>query len=120
MDSFSKHKDTPKYVTALAHEMRVKPTQAEEMLWRFLSNKQLNGVKFRRQFPIDRYIVDFYSHHYNLVNEIDGDIHNNQIEYDSNRTKFIESSGFTIIRFTNEQVLGNIELVIKQIKENLV
>ncbi len=116
MDKFSKHKNIPKYITEYAREMRRNPTEAEKRLWEKLSNKQLDGIKFRRQFPINRYIADFYCHSAKLVIEIDGKIHDTQKEYDEKRTKFIEAQGIKVVRFTNDEVIQNIELVLTKIK----
>lgn len=93
--AFSHYKDTPKYVTALSRENRLKSTPQEERLWIKLSGKKLDGHKFGRHFPISRYIVDFYNHPNRLVIEIDGKIHENQQEYDANRDSWISASGYT-------------------------
>jgi len=68
------------------------------------------GLKFRRQHPIDRFIVDFYCHEQSLIIEVDGGIHNTQInrEYDQDRTIALEKSGLRVIRFSNEQVTNNL------------
>ncbi len=84
----------------------------EQKLWYYLRNKQIEGIKFRRQCSIGRYIVDFYSFEKNLVIEVDGDSHfvsDEAIEQDKIRTKFLESRGMKIIRFTNEDVMKNCE-----------
>jgi very-short-patch-repair endonuclease len=74
------------------------------------------GLRFRRQHPIDIFIVDFYCHEARLVVEIDGAIHKNQYEYDDGRAAEIEKFGIEIIRFTNEEVENNIGHVIKKIE----
>jgi len=80
----------------------------------------LDGFKLRRQHPIDRYIVDFYCHDSGLVIEVDGKIHeqNDNLDYDKNRTEDLIALGLTVIRFTNEQVLQNIDLVLSEIKRH--
>ncbi len=98
--------------------LRNNPTYTESALWMRLSKKQL-GVRFKPQHPILRFIADFYCHKAKLVIEIDGDIHNQQIEYDIGRTEELEFLGIKVIRFKNEEVLENIELVIERIKEEL-
>lgn len=90
-------------------------TECEKTLWDKISRKQVNGLKFRRQFPIGGYIVDFYNHEKKLIIEIDGSIHNQQKEYDKNRDTYLEASGFSIIRFTNDEVINNINMVIDKI-----
>ena len=105
-----------------ALEMRNKPTEAEKVLWNVLSNKGIDDKKFRRQHIIGDYIADFICLNLNLIIEVDGSIHQlpeNQIS-DAERTKWLLSEGYRIIRFTNDQVLFDLENVIKKIKANLV
>jgi very-short-patch-repair endonuclease len=116
---FSQYKDTPRYITALARANRLQPTLQEEKLWAELSGRKLGGHKFRRQFPIGRYIVDFYNHQNRLVVEIDGKIHENQKEYDANRNSWIAASGYTIVRITNDEVDTTMSAVIAKIKNHL-
>lgn len=99
----------------LARQMRRDPTPAEQKLWQRLRGKQLIGLKFRRQHPIDRFIVDFYCRQTYLVIEVDGPIHDYTAEEDAIRQEFIEFQGLRVLRFTNEQVLGEIEGVLEQI-----
>ena len=103
-----------------AKENRQNPTDAENVLWEALRNKQL-GDKFRRQHVIGNFIADFISLSSKLVIEVDGEYHNEpeQIEADRLRTKFLNETGFTVLRFTNEEVLGNIEDVLTKIKKNI-
>ena len=104
-----------------AKRMRKEPTEAEAALWELLRDKKL-GDKFRRQHLIDDFIVDFVCLSKNLVIEVDGGYHNDltQKEYDEQRTLFLNEKGFRVIRFTNEEVLGNTEAVLKEIKQELV
>lgn len=103
-----------------ARELRNNPTKAEEELWKRVSHNQL-GLKFRRQHPLSCFIADFYCHKANLVIEVDGKIHDNaEIKNkDMGRTYEIESLGIKILRFTNEDVLGNIEEVLKAVRIEL-
>jgi len=96
-------------------------TEAEAALWERLRGRKLNGFKFRRQHPIDCYIVDFYCHESMLVIEVDGKIHeqNDNPDYDKNRTQDLIALGLMVIRFTNEQVLQDIDLILEEIKRNL-
>jgi guanylate kinase len=93
------------------------PTAAEAMLWENIRGKSL-GVRFRRQHPIGSYIADFVCLKYNLIIEVDGGYHyiGNQLISDEIRTKYLESQGFTVIRFDNNEVLQNIDAVISKIK----
>lgn len=90
-------------------------TSAELILWEHLRNKK-QGVKFRRQHIIDFYIPDFVSLSIKLIIEVDGKIHQFQKKEDAERTKRLETIGFTIIRFTNEEIENEIEKVIRVIK----
>jgi very-short-patch-repair endonuclease len=103
-------------ILAYAREMRQPQTTAEENLWRVLRNRQ-TGFKFRRQHPIGRFIVDFYCAEAKLLIEVDGDSHlePNQIEYDRARTDYLEDLGYRVIRFTNDNVRYNIEIVTSEI-----
>jgi imidazole glycerol-phosphate synthase subunit HisF len=100
--------------------LRRNPTKTENILWKQLHNKKL-GVKFRRQHPIFKFIADFYCHEKRLVIEIDGDYHTRkeQIENDQIRTEDLKALGIEVLRFTDQQVLKDIECVIKEIKEYL-
>ena len=104
-----------------AKRMRKEPTDAEAALWELLRDKKL-GDKFRRQHLIDDFIVDFVCLSKNLVVEVDGGYHNDptQKEYDQQRTLYLNEKGFKVIRFTNEEVLGNTEAVLTKIKQELV
>ena len=104
-----------------AKRMRKEPTDAEAALWELLRDKKL-GDKFRRQHLIDDFIVDFVCLSKNLVIEVDGGYHNDptQKEYDQQRTLYLNEKGFKVIRFTNEEVLGNTEAVLTKIKQELV
>ena len=104
-----------------AKRMRKEPTDAEAALWELLRDKKL-GDKFRRQHLIDDFIVDFVCLSKNLVIEVDGGYHNDptQKEYDQQRTLYLSEKGFKVIRFTNEEVLGNTEAVLTKIKDILV
>ncbi|WP_299670371.1 vitamin B12 dependent-methionine synthase activation domain-containing protein [uncultured Polaribacter sp.] len=102
-----------------AKEMRNKPTEAEKMLWSVLSNKQLDNHKFRQQHIIGQYITDFICLKLKLVIEIDGLIHQlpENRESDKNRTEWLESKGLSVVRFTNEDVLFNLDKVIEVIRK---
>ncbi|MBT9099922.1 endonuclease domain-containing protein [Methylovulum psychrotolerans] len=101
--------------TENARLLRKNQTDAERWLWQKLRNKQLLELKFRRQFPIDRYIVDFVCLELKLVIELDGSQHIAQADYDEQRRLCLEQRGFKIIRFWNNEVLGNGEGVLDAI-----
>ncbi|MCB9341886.1 MAG: endonuclease domain-containing protein [Lewinellaceae bacterium] len=93
-------------------------TPAEAALWEAIRLKKLDGFKFRNQHAIGAYVVDFYCHEAKLAIEVDGEYHlePNQKEYDEERTLRIEASGVKIIRFTNQEVLTNLEAVLVKIR----
>ena len=102
-------------------KMRNQPTEAESLLWKVLSNKQLDGYKFRRQHIIGNYIADFICLKMNLIVEVDGGIHQlpENKASDLERTKWLENEGYRVIRFTNKEVLSNLDNVLEQIREAL-
>jgi leucyl-tRNA synthetase len=101
-----------------AKEMRANPTQAEATLWQQLKGKKLN-IKFRQQHLIDDYIVDFVCLKKQLIVEVDGEIHNSQKDEDAKRTEILENNGYKVIRFTNEEVLEDIDVVVSKIQKEL-
>jgi very-short-patch-repair endonuclease len=104
-----------------ALELRNNMTIAERLLWDKLKNKDLFKARFKCQHPVGIFIVDFYCHKYKLVIEVDGGIHNEErvSEHDDGREHDIEKFGIKIIRFENEEVLQNIESVIKRIQKEI-
>jgi very-short-patch-repair endonuclease len=100
--------------------LRNNPTQAEAFLWGYLKNSQFERRKFRRQSSINNFIVDFYCQEEKLVIELDGDFHFDEkaIKDDEKRSKKLEEEGLKIIRFENQEVLLNLEKVLKEIKRN--
>ncbi len=108
-------------ILRFARELRNNLTDAESILWQEIRNRKLAGYKFRRQHPIDKFIVDFYCHEKKLVIELDGGIHNKlEIkEYDISRSEELEKFGIKIIRFKNEEVYQNSEGVLNKIEQGL-
>jgi very-short-patch-repair endonuclease len=100
-----------------SRELRHPLTPAEQKLWGVLRNRRLASYKFRRQHPIGRFIVDFYCAQIRLVIEVDGGVHLAQYEYDTARTKWLESQGYTVIRFLNTDVTRNLVVVEEKILE---
>jgi very-short-patch-repair endonuclease len=107
-------------IRQFARELRQPHTAAEATLWRHLRNRNLN-YKFRRQHPIEVFIIDFYCARAKLLIEIDGESHlqKAQIEYDQSRTEYLETLGYKVIRFTNEDVRYNIQAVVTEIIEEV-
>ena len=102
-----------------AKHLRNKQTAEEIILWEKLNKKQILNVRFRRQHPINIYIVDFYCHKAKLVLELDGKIHLKGKEYDKERTEIIESFGIRVIRFKNEDLLNDIDKIVDEIRYNV-
>jgi very-short-patch-repair endonuclease len=98
-----------------ARELRQPQTPAERRLWECLRDSRLAGYKFRRQHPIDRFIVDFYCAASRLIVEVDGESHVAQEEYDAARTEWLEAHGYRVIRFTNLEVHQQLEGVVTTI-----
>ena len=99
----------------LARELRKEMTPAEQLLWSSLRANRLKGYHFRRQQVIDGFIADFYCHSVGLVVELDGGVHDKQLEYDKLRDTIISSGELRIVRFRNEQVFDNLEQVLEEI-----
>ena len=114
-------------ITQTVRDLRKRQTKAEAVLWQALRNRQLDGMKFLRQHPIqfeidDKkrfFVADFYCHQSRLVVEVDGGVHESQEEYDRLRTQIINILGIRVIRFSNEQVVNNIVQTLNQIREKL-
>ena len=101
----------------LARWLRANATDAERILWSVLRGFKREGMHFRRQAPVGRYIVDFVCHHAKIVVELDGSQHGGAIalEYDQERTAFLNSRGYCVVRFPNYEVLRNRDYVIDAI-----
>jgi very-short-patch-repair endonuclease len=99
-----------------AREMRREPTLAEDVLWEALRGRRLDGLRFRRQHPVGRFVLDFYCPIHKLVVEVDGDVHDTQQERDAERTAVIEAHGYRVIRFRNEEVMQNLPRVLARIR----
>src|SRR6266487_6629384 len=96
-----------------ARRLRKEPTPAEIKLWARLRGNKLNGVSFRRQHAIGNYVPDFCSPKAKLIIELDGSQHLEQEQYDKERTKYLESQGYKVVRFWNNEVIKEIENVIR-------
>ncbi len=100
-----------------AKTMRTNATEAESLMWQILRAKRFMNLKFRRQHVIALYIVDFYCHEIGLVIELDGSQHSTDdaLEYDAERTKFLEVLGLTIVRYWNHDVLSRTDVVLEDL-----
>ncbi|HEY3328790.1 MAG TPA: endonuclease domain-containing protein [Capsulimonadaceae bacterium] len=102
-------------------DLRQNQTPAETQLWSYLRGRQLDGAKFRRQYSIGDYIVDFYCGEARLIVELDGHIHNNeeQSSHDKRRDEYLTTLGLKVLRFPNQDVLQNLPSVLSKIQQNL-
>ena len=114
-------KGAPSDLFSKAQFLRRNETKAEKLLWEKLRNNQLEGLKFRRQHPVNIYIADFYCHKFKLIIELDGDYHNQeeQKQKDEVRTEVLRLNGLKIIRFKNEEVEQDINQVLTTIKNKI-
>ena len=98
-------------------QLRKDQTKAERELWSKIRRKQLSGYKFRRQYNIGYYIVDFYCHELKLIIELDGYIHGEEenIEKDKKRENYLKDKGYNIIRYRNEQIKYEMDAVLQDI-----
>jgi very-short-patch-repair endonuclease len=103
----------------LRRGMRKKPTAMEDALWAHLRNRRLGGAKFRRQHPIDHFIVDFYCAGASLAVELDGPIHERTSEADALRQAYLEGLGLHFLRFTNTEVKDAMDRVLATIAQHI-
>lgn len=101
-------------------ELRKRTTIEEVMLWEFLKARKLLGEKFRRQHGIGPYIADFYCPRIKLVIELDGDVHKNTVEYDTERNAYLKGVGCKVLRFSNELIQKEIDRVLEFIRSEIV
>jgi very-short-patch-repair endonuclease len=101
--------------TDRARELRNHATPAERLMWTALSNRKVAGYKFSRQMPVGPYFADFLCREMKLVLELDGFSHDMGQDHDRRRDQYMIDNGYTVIRFTNEEVLGNVDGVVQAI-----
>jgi very-short-patch-repair endonuclease len=101
--------------TRPARRLRSNQTDAERVLWFRLRDRRLAGLKFKRQVPIERFIVDFFCADAKLIVELDGGQHDQNKESDGNRTRILEAMGYLVVRFWNNDVMRNTDGVLEEI-----
>lgn len=106
----------PLNLTQAARALRRDSTDAERLLWQHLKARQFDGLKFRRQEQIGRFIADFVCFEKGLIVEADGGQHAHEAEKDQERTAWLNAQGFTVLRFWNHEILTNIEGVLEVIR----
>ena len=111
----------PALVRDHARNLRRSSTSAEHKLWMRLPNRQLHGLRFRRQQPIGQYIVDFLCSEAHLVIELDGGWHAEELKAieDGHRTAYLQSQGYTVVRFWNNEMTEDMRRVLERIAEHL-
>ncbi len=118
----------PKEIIQLARENRKNPTSSEELFWKYLRNRQIEGKKFLRQYPIayhsingdsNYFIADFYCHEKRLIIELDGRIHANQRNYDNCRDEILSERGYKVLRINNKE-LANMNKVLNKIRSRIL
>ena len=106
-------------MTERARTLRRDSTDAERRLWSALRNRRLEGVRFRRQVVLGRYVADFCSAHPKLVVELDGAQHEDQKSYDEARTRYLEGQGYAVLRFWNAEVFVQLGAVLATIADKV-
>ena len=104
-----------KKLLPFAKDMRKAPSDAERRLWQRLRNRQLDGLKFRRQAPVGPFIADFAFDERKLIVELDGKQHDDHVEYDKDRTKWLNANGWRVLRFYAGDVMRSIDAVLQAI-----
>ena len=107
-------------LTKPAKKLRNNPTEAERFLWQRLKSSQIEGVKFRRQEPIEGFIVDFVSFDKKIIIELDGGQHAENPSDDQKRDGCLKANGFTVLRFWNHEVFQNVEEVLEVIRKHCI
>ena len=109
------HKRTTSKIFARAKELHRNMSPAEAKLWKYLRAHRMDNVHFRNQHAIGNYIVDFCAPRKKLIIELDGSQHLDQAEYDEERTKYLETRGYKVLRFWNNDVMNQLETVLQTI-----
>ena len=100
-------------LTPFARQLRKQSTHTENLLWKQLRAKRFSNLKWRRQQALGNYIVDFICHEKKLIIECDGGQHDEQVSYDQKRDRWLQDQGYRVLRFWNNEILGDIETVLQ-------
>jgi very-short-patch-repair endonuclease len=109
----------PSLTRDAARKLRRDQTEAEQKLWSRLRRHQMKGLQFRRQYPIGPFIADFVCLEAKLIIEVDGSQHADQTDRDERRSEFLREAGYTVLRFWNYEVIGEIDQVVQRIVDAL-
>jgi very-short-patch-repair endonuclease len=112
----NRYRKNTRALQTVARGLRREMTEAEEVLWRALRGRGVGALRFRRQHPVGRFVLDFYCPAAKLCVEVDGDIHDEQEERDEARTAALATGGYRVLRFRNEEVLNDLPSVIARIE----
>jgi very-short-patch-repair endonuclease len=107
----------PVYMTGLARGLRRTSTETERLLWEELRNRKLDGLKFKRQAPLGRYVLDFNCAEAKLAVELDGEVHDGSVAYDAYRDECLKACGIHTLRLSNESVQMNLEQTLQTIRK---
>lgn len=124
--SINKRKELAEIAKIVCRDLRRNSAHAEELLWKAIRNRKLDDKKFLRQHPLfydltgkeSFFIADFYCHEEKLIIELDGIYHKYILKEDKNRTQILNFLGIKVIRFKNEEVINNLESVLKKIRNH--
>ena len=103
-----------------AKRLRRHHTETEMKLWSCLRARRFMGLKFRRQFPLEPYIVDFICLENKLIIEIDGGQHNERVKYDMKRTEYLNKLGYKVLRFWNSDIFNQFDIVLEEIRKHVI
>jgi len=110
--------ENPAFLIA-ARELRQRQTAAEDVLWEALRRDALDGLHFRRQHTIGRFLLDFYCAAHKLCIEVDGGVHDKQADYDEHRTAALAQRGIRVVRFRNEEILGDLPRALDRLRREI-
>lgn len=113
------HEQKQRWSVPAARDLRGRETPSEELLWQALRDRRMAGCKFRRQHPISKFVVDFYCMERRLVVEVDGEIHDQQQDYDAERDAILAGLGLRVLRFPNAEVQREFHHVLATIRAAL-
>lgn len=119
VESLINQKRIKPITTQNARSLRRNLTLPETKLWQAIRDRQMSDVRFRRQHPIGKYIADFAAHDKKLVIELDGGQHQDQTDYDQARTMYLQSQGWRVLRFWNNDVLDNLDGVMATVIQTI-
>jgi very-short-patch-repair endonuclease len=110
-----RYRGASRALIAAAREHRNAPTPAEDALWQAIRRRQIVGARFRRQHALGQVIADFCCPEHRLIIEVDGSSHDDRADYDADRTDHLAGYGYHVLRFTNDEILTNLDSVLSEI-----